>query len=126
MNLLKENEKKTNFVNRLKYAVEETVSICSNVYILYEDDDFNEFFEVLSIVQNIELKFKDEFIEKYEKMKEFEHNYRSTTAINYYRIGFGSIRLMEWIAFDDNFKGNINKFDLMASVLSCLNDISNR
>ena len=54
--------------------------------------------------------------------KEFEQNYYYKTAKGIYRNGYDSIRLSKRIAYYQN----INYFDLMASVLSALNETSER
>ena len=56
--------------------------------------------------------------------KDFEQNHYSLTSKGDYEIGRHSIRLMKWMAYFDGYYGNINYFDLMASVLSCLKEIS--
>ena len=46
--LSKIQRKKINFKNRLKYAEQKIFCICIDVYKIYEDDDFDEIFKVLS------------------------------------------------------------------------------
>ena len=47
MNSLKFNEKKTKFINRLKYAEIKIFSICVDLYNIYEGVDYNEIYKVL-------------------------------------------------------------------------------
>ena len=55
----------------------------------------------------------------------FEQNYYSRTAKGFYENGHDSIRLMKWICYADrSFSENINCFDMMATVLTCLIEIS--
>ena len=55
----------------------------------------------------------------------FEQDYWSRTAIGIYIIGHDSLRLMNCLAYyDRSYYENINYFDLMGSVLNCLNEIS--
>ena len=58
---------------------------------------------------------------------DFEQDYWSRTATGLYRIGHSSIRLVKWLAYyDRSFYENINYFNLISSVLTCLNEISQR
>ena len=54
--LSKIQRKKINFINRLKYAGVKIFSICVDVYKIYEGDDFNEIYKVLSTLKKIENK----------------------------------------------------------------------
>ena len=57
----------------------------------------------------------------------FEQDYCSRTSQGVYKIGYDSIRLMKWICYyDRNYHEIINYFDLMGSVLKCLNEKSKR
>ena len=84
-------------------------------------------YEVLSTLENKKLKFFETLIEKYEDILEnsdFEQNHYSRTAIGIYKLGHDSIRLTKWLAYYDRFyDGNKNYYDLMGSVLKCLNEI---
>ena len=55
-----------------------------------------------------------------------EQNHYSLTAKGIYRIGHESKRLIKRMAYYDKYYENINYFHLMASVLSCLHEISER
>ena len=44
--LSKTQRKKSNFINRLKYAAQKTFCICMDVYKIYEGDDYDEIYEV--------------------------------------------------------------------------------
>ena len=98
--------------------------------MIYDGNDYDEIYKVLSILKNKKLKINNILIEKYNNMLEnpnFEQNYWSITAEGFYKIGHDSIRLMKWICFcDRSFCENINYFDLMASVCKHLNEISKR
>ena len=128
--LSKIQRKKFNFINRLKYAEVKIFSICVDVYKIYEGDDFDEIYKVLSTLINKKLKINNILIEKYKNMLEnsdFEQNYWSRTATGIYKIGHDSIRLMKWICYyDRSYYENIIYYDLMASILTCLNEISKR
>ena len=50
--LSKTQRKKINFINRLKYAEVKIFSICLDVYKIYEGDDFDEIYKVLSTLKN--------------------------------------------------------------------------
>ena len=110
--LSKIQRKKINFINRLKYAEVKMFSICVDVYKIYEGDDFDKIFEVLSTLKNKKLKITNILIEKYKNMTEnpdFEQNKYSITSTGLYKIGHQSIKLMKWICYyDRSYYGNIN------------------
>ena len=58
---------------------------------------------------------------------DFEQDYWPRTALSVYKIGHDSISLMKWLAYyDTSFYENTNYYDMMASVLTCLNEVSGR
>ena len=58
------------------------------------------------------------------KNSDFEQNFWSRRATGIYKIGHDSIRLMKWICcYDRSYYENINYYDLMASISTCLNEI---
>ena len=125
--LSKIQRKKINFINRLKYAEVKIFSICVDVKKIYEDDDNDEIYKVLSTLKNKKLKINNTLIEIYKDMlkkPDFEQIYWSRTATSIYKVGHDSIRLMKWICYyDRSYSENINYYDLMASILTCLNEI---
>ena len=129
-NSQKYKRKKINFINRLKYAEVKIFSICVDVYKIYEGDDYDEIYKVLSTLKNKNLKINNKLIEIYKdllKNTDFEQNYWSKTAKGIYKIGHDSIRLMKWICYyDRSYYENINYYDLMASVCNYINGISKR
>ena len=130
MKSLKYNVKKINFMNQLKYAERKIFCICVDVYKIYEGDDYDKLFEVLSTLKNKKLKVNNILIEKYKDMLEnpdFEKNQYSRTETNTYKIGPDSIRLLKWLAYyDRSYYENIYNYDLMGSILKYLNEISQR
>ena len=126
--LSKIQRKKINFINRLKYAEQKIFCICIDVYKIYEGNDFNEIYKVLSTLKNKKLKINNILIEKYKDMlknPDFEQNYWSRTATGIYKIGHDSIRLMKWICYYDRlYYENINYFDLMGSICDFLKYIN--
>ena len=128
--LSKIQRKKINFINRLKYAEVKIFSICVDLYKIYEGDDYDEIYKVLSTLKNKKLKINNTLIRIYKDMiknPDFEQNYWSRTAIGIYKIGHDSIRLMKWICYyDRSYYENINYYDLMGSVCNHLNEISKR
>ena len=110
--LSKIQRKKINFINRLKYAEIKIFSICVDLYKIYEGDDYDEIYKVLSILKNKKLKINIISIEKYKDMLKnpnFEQNKYSLTSTGIYKIGHDSIRLMKWICFiDRSYYENIN------------------
>ena len=97
---------------------------CLDVYTNYEGNDFDKIYEVLSTLKNKKLKKNKILIEKYKDMLEnqdFEQNYWSRMAKGVYKIGHDSVRLVKCLAyFDRSYYENINYYDLMGSILSCL------
>ena len=125
--LSKIQRKKINFINRLKYDEQKIFCICIDVYKIYEGDDFDKIFEVLSTLKNKKLKINNILIEKYTDMlknPDFEQDYWSRTAIGIYKIGHDSIRLLKRIFYyDRSYYENINYYYLMGSVCRHLNEI---
>ena len=130
MNSAKYKEKKINLINRLKYAEVKIFSICVDLYKTYESDDYDKIYKVLSTLKNKKLKINTILIEIYKDMiknPDFEQNKYSLTSTGFYKIGHDSIRLMKWICYyDRSYYENKNFYDLMASILTCLNEISKR
>ena len=122
--LSKIQRKKMNFIDRLKYAEVKIFSICVDVYKIYEGDDFDKIYEVISTSKNEKLKKINILIEKYKNMTEnlnFEQIYWSRTAEGIYKIGQENIRLMKWICYyDRSYYDNINYYDLMASIVKAV------
>ena len=102
-------------------------SICVDVYKIYERNDYNETYKVFSTLRNKKLKINNNIIEIYKDMLEnpnFEQNKYSLSSSGIYKIGHDSIRLMKSICYyDRSYYENINYYDLMASILTCLNEI---
>ena len=102
--LSKIQRKKINFINRLKYAEIKIFSICVDLYKIYDGDDYDEIYKVLSTLKNKKLKIGNTLIEIYEDMlrnPNFEQNKYSITSTGIYKIGHDSIRLMKWICYYD-------------------------
>ena len=116
--------KKIIFINRLKYAEVKTFCICIDVYKIYEGDDYDEIYKVLSILKNQKLKINNTLIEKYKNTLEnpnFEQIYWSRTSTGIYKIGHDSIRLMKWICYyDRSYYANLNYYDPMGSLCKYL------
>ena len=114
----------------MKYAEVKIFSIFVDLYKIYEGDDYDKIYEVLSTLKNKKLKINNILIEKYKDMLEnpnFEQNKYSITSTGIYRIGHDSIRLMKWICYyDRSYYENIIYYDLMCSVCKHLNEISKR
>ena len=126
--LTKIQRKKINFINRLKYAEQRIFCICIDLYKIYEGDDYDEIYKVLSTLKNKKLKINNKLIDIYKDLlnnPNFEQNHFSRTAKGIYKIGYDSIRLMKFICYyDRSYYENINYYDLMASICKILrNDI---
>ena len=127
-NELSKIQKKINFINRLKYAELKIFCICVDLYKIYNGDDYDEIFKILSTLKNKKLKINYTLIEIYKDLllnPNFEQNYWSRTSKGIYKIGHDSIRLMKWICYyDRSYYENINYYDLMSSICKFLkNDI---
>ena len=122
--LSKKQRKKINFINRLKYAEQKIFCICIDVYKIYDSDDYDEIFKILSTLKNKKLKINNTLIEIYKGMllnPDFEQNYWSRTATGIYKIGHDGIRLMRWICYyDRSYHENINYYDLIGSICKCI------
>ena len=123
-------QRKKNFINRLQYAEVKKISICVDLYKIYEGDEYDEIYKVLSTLKGKKLKINNILFEKYKNMLEsleFEQNHWSRTAEVVYKIGHDSIRLMKKNCFYDRFcNENINYYDLMGSICKHLKGISKR
>ena len=128
--LSKLQRKQINFINRMKYGEVRILSICVDLYKIYEGDDFDKLYEFLTTLKNKKLKINNILIEKYKDMLEnpnFEQNRYSITSTGIYKIGHDCIRLMKWICYyDRSYYENINYYDMMGSVCKHLNEISQR
>ena len=122
--LSKIQRKKINFINRLKYAEQKIFSICIDVYKIYEGDEFNEIYKILSTLKNKKIKINNTLIEIYKDMLKnpnFEQNKYSLTSTGIYKNGHDSIRLMKWICYyDRSYYENIKYYDLMGSICKYL------
>ena len=120
--------KKTNFINRLKYAEQKKFCICIDVNKIYEDDDYDKIYGILSTLKNQKLILNNILLKKYRDMLEnpnFEQKKYSLTSTGIYRFGHDSIRLMKWICYYDRcYYENVNYYDLMGSICKYLNEIS--
>ena len=114
----------------MKYAEIKIFSICVDLYKIYEGDDYDEIYKILSTLKKKKLKININLIEIYEDMllnPNFEQNRYSITSKGIYKIGHDSIRLMKWICYyDRSYYENINYYDFMASICKLLNEISKR
>ena len=120
--LSKIQRKKINFINRLKYAEQKIFCICIDVYKIYEGNDYDDIYKVLSTLKNKKVKINKTLIELYKDMiknPNFEQNYWSRTSTGIYKIGHDSVRLMKWICYYDRlYYEKINYYDLMGSLCS--------
>ena len=114
----------------MKYAEVKKFSICVDVYKIYEGDDFDKVYEVLSTLKIKKLKINNTIIEIYKNMllnPNFEQNKYSLTSTGIYKTAHDSIRLMKWICYYDRcFYENKNCYDLMGSICNHLNKIPKR
>ena len=117
--LSKTQRKKINFINRLKYAEVKIFPICVDLYKIYEGDDFDKIYEVLSTLNNKKSKINNTLIDTYKDMllnPDFEQNKYSRTSSGIYKIAHDSIRLMKWVCYyDRSYYENINYYDMMGS-----------
>ena len=98
--------------------------ICVDVYKIYEDDDYDKIYEVLSTLENKKVKINDTLIEKNKDMLEnlgFEQDYWSRTAEGIDRFGHDSIRLMKWlIYYNRRYYDIMNYIDLMGGIVKAV------
>ena len=110
--LSKIQRKKINFLNRIKYAEQKIFCICNDFYMIYDGNDFDEIYKVLSTLKNKKIKMNNTLIETYKDMLKnpnFEQNYWSITLEGIYKIGHDSTRLMKWICYyDRSYYENMN------------------
>ena len=114
--------KKITFNNRVKYAQKQKLCICFDVYKLYEDNDFNWISEILSR-KNL-IKYSGNIpIETYVNLdKDFEQNYYSKTALDFYKIGHDSFRIKKSMSYYDKNYENFVYSGLLASLSNYSND----
>ena len=128
--LSKIQRKKINFINRLKYAEQKIFCICIDVYKIYEGNNFDEIYKVLSTLKNKKLKINNTLIEIYKdllKNPNFDQNHYSITSRGIYKIGHDSIKLMKWICYyDRSYYEKSYYYDLMGSICNYLKEISKR
>ena len=123
-------QRKKNFINRLKHAEHKILCICVDVHKIYEGNDYNKLYEVLSTLKDKKLKLNNILIENYNDMLEnpdFGQDHYSRTATSFYKIGHDSIRLKNWICsfYGSQYKNNYY-YDLMGSIRKHLKEISQR
>ena len=96
--LSKIQRKKINFINRLKYAEQKIFCVSIDIYKIYEGDNYDEIYKVLSTLENKKLGINNTLTELYKDMLKnlnFEQNKYSLTSTGIYKIGHDSIRLMK-------------------------------
>ena len=102
LNSLKHNGKKIVFLSRKKYAELKMFCICVDAYKIYEGDDSDNLYEVLSTLKIENIKINNILVEKYKDMLEnphFEQKYYSRTADDVYKLGHDSIRLVKLLTY---------------------------
>ena len=57
--LTKIQRKKINFINRLKYAEQKIFCICIDLYKIYEGNNYDEIYKILSTLKNKKLKINN-------------------------------------------------------------------
>ena len=126
--LSKTSKKNMNFINRIKEAKHKIFCNCVDVYKICDGNGFDKIYDVLSELKNKKLEINILVIEKYKKKNEhpdFEQNYYSKTTQGPYKVSHFSIKLRKWLdQYDRSFFEKINYFDLMGSILTCLDEIS--
>ena len=76
--LSKLQRRKINFINRLKNAEQKNFFICIDLYKIYDGDDYDEIYKILSTLKNKKLKINNNLIDIYKDMllnPNFEQNY---------------------------------------------------
>ena len=111
-----QNLTKKNFINRLIYSEERIICICIDVYGIFECEDLNKIFEVLSRLKNKKVN-TEEFENDIIMVEGFEQNHYSRAEKIIYNIGH-HIRLLKCMAYYESYFEKIQSFNLLASVLS--------
>ena len=86
----------------MKYSELKIFFICVDVYKIYEGNENDKIFEVLSRLKNEKLKINFILTEKYKDMLEnpdFEQDHWSRTTEIIYKIGHDSIGLLNWLIY---------------------------
>ena len=95
--------------------------------MIQDGNDFDKICKVLSTLKNENLKINNILIEKYKEMieyRDFEQDSWSRTASGIYKIGHDCIRLKKLIYYyDRSYYESLYYYDMMASILTCLNEI---
>ena len=76
-------QKKIKIINRLKYAEQKIFCNSIDLYMIYDGNDYDEIYKVLSTLKNKKLKINNILTEKYEdllKNPNFKQDYWSQTA----------------------------------------------
>ena len=117
---LSKKQRKKFFNNRMKYAEVKILSICVDVYKIYESDEYIRIYTVLSTLKSKKLNINNTIIEINENTLEnpdFEQNTYSLTSSGVNKIAQDSKRIMKWICFYDRYYyENIKYCDLLGSV----------
>ena len=94
--------------------------MCFDSYKIYEGDDYDEIYKVLSTLKNKKIKINNILIKEYTNMiknPDFEQDCWSRTSQGVYKKGHDSIRLMKWLCYyDRSYYENINDYDLKGSI----------
>ena len=91
--LSKSQQQKINFIKRLKNAELKIFRLCVEVYQIYQGNNFDKIYDVLSTLRNKKLK-NNIFTEKYRDKilnPDFEQNHYFRTAAGVNKIGHGSV-----------------------------------
>ena len=121
---------KNNFINRLKYAEVKFFSLCVDVYKIYEVNDFEKIYEVLSTLKYKKVRVNNTLIDIYKEML-LNHIFEQKKKFNnfnwLFKIAHNSFRIMKWICYcDRSYYENIKYYDLMVGICKYLNETSKR
>ena len=107
----------------MKYAELKIFCICVDVKKVYEGDEYDKIYEILSTLTNKNLKVNNILSKKFKDMlknSDVEQDHWSKTAIGIYNIGHDSIRILKWlIYYDRSYYDNMKYFDLLGSICLC-------
>ena len=128
MNSLKHKKKILSIVWNMQES--NFFSICVDVYKIYEVNDFEKIYEVLSTLKYKKVKVNNTLIDIYKEMllnHIFEQNKNSITSTGILKIAHNSFSIMKWICYcDRSYYENIKYYDLMGGMCKYLNETSKR
>ena len=106
------------FTNRLTNAIPKTLSICLDVELLVESNNYDLLATALTYFEQKKLNVI--LLEKFDEMpEEFESNSFTRNSIGIQKAGNGAIRMMKWL-IADHYYDIMNYYNLIATALTAM------